>query len=186
LKRRRASSLIELLIIMSACSLVLTLSAALLHRAMHIQSRSRAYVDAERSATRLSHQFREDVHKALAHRAGEAPVDGDALLQLTHPGNEEVQYVAMDGTVSRTLMREAEVVSREEYAFPSAVKANVQQQEAPTRLVLVVTTNPADALNRTDSRRIEPGFSPVSLQAEAVLGRDLRFLRRSDEEEVQR
>jgi hypothetical protein len=184
-KLRRASSLIELLIIMSACSVVLTLSAALLHRTMHIHSRSQAYFDSERSATRLAQQFREDVHRALAHRAGGAAGD-DGFLQLTYPADEVVQYAVVGDTVSRSRMREERTLAREEYAFPAAVKVEVQEQDAPTRLVLAISAEPANAHNRSDKTRIEPSLSPVSLQAEAVLGRDLRFLLRSNEEEVQR
>ena len=51
MKTRRAISLLELLVIMSASTVVLTLTGVLLHRAMRIQMQSRAHVDAERTCT---------------------------------------------------------------------------------------------------------------------------------------
>jgi len=49
---------------MSAASVVLATSTALVHRTFFIESRSRAVVADERVALRLARQFRTDVHEA--------------------------------------------------------------------------------------------------------------------------
>jgi hypothetical protein len=182
MSRRPATSLIELLIVMSACSVVLTLSAALLHRAMHIQSRARSYFDAERNATRLSQQFRLDVHRALAHRAGGADFGDEVFLELTHANDEAVQYAVVGSIVTRRLLRNDSIVAREEYLFPSAINVDVHHENQVNRLVLSISAKPIVA-NRTNEQQLQLASSPVSSQAAAVLGRDLRFARGADREE---
>jgi hypothetical protein len=44
MKRRWAISLVELLLTLSACTVILTLSAGLIHRIMHVQSKARAVI----------------------------------------------------------------------------------------------------------------------------------------------
>jgi hypothetical protein len=123
---------------------------------------------------------------ALAHRTGGAAGGNDGgFFQLTHPADEEVRYAVVGGTVSRSQIRGGRTLAREEYTFPATVQVEVQQQDAPTRLVLSVAAEPADALKRSGEHK-KLRLGPTSFQVEAVLGRDLRFLRRSDEEEVQR
>ena len=73
-KSRRGVSLTELLMLMSSCTMILSLCAVLLHRVMRVEIESRSIVAAERTSERLSHQFRQDVHQATG---GEA--DGSKL-----------------------------------------------------------------------------------------------------------
>ena len=52
--RRRGVSLTELLVVMTACTVVMTLTSQLICRVMRIQVESRAHVDVERNAMRLA------------------------------------------------------------------------------------------------------------------------------------
>ena len=79
---RRAASLAELLVIMSACTIILTTSVQLIHRAMHSQSASRVFFDCERSAQRLSQQFRSDVHEATSGKIKDGAAGLVAVLRL--------------------------------------------------------------------------------------------------------
>lgn len=60
---RRGVSLIELLVVMSAATVILTLSTGLIHRIMHAQSKARGLAEIERTTLRLGNRFRRDVHR---------------------------------------------------------------------------------------------------------------------------
>jgi hypothetical protein len=182
MSRRPASSLIELLIVMSACSAILTLCAGLLHRAMHVQSRARSDCDAERNATRLSQQFRLDVHRALAHRTVGADFGEDVFLELTLPDNAVLRYAVVGSAVSRKLLQDGDIVAREEYSFPSSINVGVHHEDRPNRLTLTILAQSiaADGPNKQSLPHVS---SPISLHAVAVMGRDLRFTRKPDREE---
>ena len=77
--------------IFMAASIILTMSAGLVHRAMHAQSATRAFFDGERSALRLSEQFRADVHQA-ATATVEAPARNDGVfLRLRLAGDQAIE-----------------------------------------------------------------------------------------------
>lgn len=184
LNSRRALSLVELLVVMSGCSVVLTTSAALIHRAMHAQSRTRSFFDVERNALRLSGQFRRDVHRAIGTVAND-PTDPDVFLRLELPDHQTVAYRHADGRVVRTLSRSGSRTSREEFSFTSANALELRQEEAPRRLILTITGVPDERLTTTGGRQFEHFRDPpVSVRTEAVLGRDWRFADPAANEEL--
>ena len=64
--KRRGVTLTELLVVLSVCSVVMTISIALIQRAMHAERRSRTFFNLQRSSLRLADQFRADVRQASA------------------------------------------------------------------------------------------------------------------------
>jgi hypothetical protein len=76
---RRGISLVELMLTLSACCVILTMSAALIHRALHAQSKSRRFFDGERNAQRLGESFRRDVHAATSAATGAEAGGGDVI-----------------------------------------------------------------------------------------------------------
>src|SRR3972149_5845862 len=117
-RTRHAVSLIELMVVLSACTVILTMSAALVHRVMHAQSKTRAFFDIERSALRLSNQFRRDVHQATAALAGADNLGDGVFLRLELPDNRSVDYYDQEGDVVRILAHDGDALSREEFPFP--------------------------------------------------------------------
>jgi hypothetical protein len=181
---RRAISLAELLAVLSACTVVLTMSAALLHRAMRTQSDSRPHFAIERSSLRLSDHFRRDVHQAVAARTSTDTVGSDAFLRLEWPNDQVVAYSYDDGTVLRTLLRREETVSREEFEFPVGCKLEIRQADAPLRLVLAITSQVSETPTGDGTLPQKLVSTPVSLEAEAVVSRDWRFVREPARQEV--
>ena len=94
MRSRRAVSLIELLAVLSGCSIVLGLTASLLHQTMRAQSHTRDFFDVERNAQRLARQFRSDVHAAAADsiEADLADAGDGVLLQMELPDGQSVAY----------------------------------------------------------------------------------------------
>jgi hypothetical protein len=183
-RSRRAASLIELLVVMSACTVVLTLTGELLCRVMRIQIDSRAHVDVERNSLRLAEQFRRDVHHAQAAVTGQDELGDDVLLQLRFPGGRQAEYSRHSGTVLRRVSGNGSQVSREEFVFPATCDLVIQEAGAPPRLTLTITVGPNEA-RAGDNKPLARALAiPVSLQVESTLGRDLRFAIAPDQQEV--
>ena len=176
MKTRRAVSLVELTVIMSACTVVLTLSAVLMHRTMRTYTEAAACRDAERSAMRLSDQFRRDVHQARAASIDETTLKAGVLLRLELADGQAVEYRRQDGVILRVLSKDGGAVSRDEYVFSPSCKVIVAEAAAPRRISLTITTALADSPTNSAKRPFAMKEVPINLQAEAVLGRDARFV----------
>lgn len=173
--QRRAISLIELMVVMSACTLILTLSAVLMHRAMRSHAHSRAFQDVERSAARLSDQFRHDVHQARTASIDGAALNTGVFLRLELADSQTVEYRRQDGVIVRRLSKDGGTASRDDYVFSPACNLNVVETAAPRRITLTITTDPTEPSAVHANRMLAMEELPVSLQAEAVLGRDARI-----------
>jgi hypothetical protein len=174
MKTRRGASMIELLLIMSACTVVLTLTGVLLHRAMRIQMQSRAHVNAERTALRLSEQFRSDVHQARA-VASDFGKNDKLFLHLDLADGRVAEYSRASGTLLRRESGGDRPTRREEFSFPGADAATIEHKNAPQRLALTIFLKPTEQLLADGKTLTSANFVPMSLCAEAAVGRDLRF-----------
>ena len=172
---RRAVSMIELLVVMSACTVVLTLSSVLVVRAMRTQTQSRANCDAERNALRLSSQFRSDVHAAQSAVASSNAQRGDSFLRMQLTEDQQVEYSIVDGTVLRLMSHDGKRTAREEFAFPAGSELTIRELESPRRIALTIVNQPTfDKASEVSPRPIALG-APLSLHLEAHLGHDLRL-----------
>ena len=72
MKPRPGATLVELLIVMSACSVVLTTSAVVMHRVFRAHSQSQAFLASQRNGRRFAEQLRRDIHRATSADIGEA------------------------------------------------------------------------------------------------------------------
>lgn len=168
----RGISLVELLLTLSACSVILTLSAGLIHRAMHAQSKSRAFADVERNAMRLGNAFRRDIHAADQALSGDETLAEGAVLRLRLAGDETVEYRRAGGVVQRVGLAGDVVQSREEFSFPAEISLTVEQ-ETPRLVVFSITTPVVTASAAPMDKRPPPAYAtPVSLRVAAVLARN--------------
>lgn len=146
MKRPRGISLVELLLALTACSAILTLSTGLLIRIMRAEMRSRAVADGERTALRLSRTFRGDVWSAT--EATFSPVSPDSLVRLTLPGKRSVEYLRAAAGTMRILRRGGRIVARDGFAFSETARVTVERV-SPGDLMLEVhpeATPDADAV----------------------------------------
>ena len=178
MRRRRGFSLIELIAVMSGCSVVLSMSAALLHRAMQTQAQTRYFFESERTALRLSGDFRRDVNRAVTAEAGDSSLADGVFLQLQLDEGQEVEYRRRSEAVVRTLSRAGEPVSREEYLLSSDMEIAVSEEASSRRILLSITTDPRRKFRRNLPTAVAAASireAPISLQVSAVVGRDRRF-----------
>lgn len=182
MKTRRAVSLIELLVIMSTCTVGLTLTGVLLHCAMRIQMQSRAHADAERNALRLSVQFRRDVHQARAAVTNSADRNSNVLVRLEFADGRNVEYSRVASTLLRLESGGGKQIWREEFVFPAMSESTIEQEIEPQRLILSVSAKPTEQPPAGGKPLVSTYVVP-SLRVEAVVGRNLRFSSAPTEQE---
>jgi hypothetical protein len=171
---RRGISLVEMLIVMTGCSTILTLSGVLLNRAMQAQLQTRDYFDGERTALRLADQWRRDVHATRDARTDPADLPEGVFLRLELPDGQTVDYRRTDAGILRTVAGDGAVATREQYRFAPIGEIAVNELASPRRLRLTIAA-PYEKARGSDSPAALSHQSPISLQVEAVLGRDRRL-----------
>jgi type II secretory pathway component PulJ len=174
MNRRRGISLVELMLTLSACSVILTLSAALIHRAMHAQAKARVFFDGERSAWRLAESFRHDVHRANSAKVVDQPDSGDLLLRLELAGGQRVEYRHTAGRVERTWHVDGGIRAREAFVFPPETRLSTAK--VSEKLLVLTADAPADTAAKADAP-LANHTVPVSLRVQAVLGRKAAILK---------
>jgi hypothetical protein len=168
---RTAMSLVELVAAVSACSVILTTCAVLLHRVMRADSDSRSFGDIERNAARLSNQFRDDVHQASAASLDHSKTSNEVVLKLKLPKDQSLEYRCTAGRVLRMLTQNGKIAAREEFGFPEQSEFAVQERDSPKRIILSITTQQKAIAG--DVRPLKTYHAmPISLQVEAVVNRD--------------
>lgn len=179
---RRATSLVELLVVLTGCSVVLTLGGQILHRSMRSQVETRHFFDVERAALRLARQFRQDVHAARkatieVKAAGDGP-----FLRLDLPGDQVVEYRRQAERIVRVLSRKDGSAGREDFTFSAAMKVGLQEESPPRRLVLTIITSADPRVDALYKAAPSVREAPVNLQAVALIGRHAGLLAGHEEE----
>lgn len=181
---RRGVSLSELLVVMTACSALLTLSSGLVCRMMRVHIDARAYNDAERNAARLSESFRRDVHRAQSISRPLATRRDAALLTFEFSDGRKGIYSRQNGTVLREESGADRPISRDEFDLPPACELEIEELDTPSRIVLTVSSDLRAQLH--EDPRVQPvgKLVPINLRAEAVVGRDAKITAPSLAEEA--
>jgi hypothetical protein len=172
---RRGISLTELLVVMTACSALVTLSSGLICRIMRVHVESRAYNDAERNANRLADSFRRDVHRAQSITPNRAANRDSMLLQLELADGRQAEYSWQNDTVLREESGADRPSSREEFALPTTCELAIEELDAPRRIVMTVSSDLKARL--LDDPKVRPvgHLVAINLQVEAVVGRDAKI-----------
>jgi hypothetical protein len=178
---RNGISLVELVVVMSAATVILTISAALLHRVMLAHSAARAFTDVERTSLRLANSFRSDVHQAVSATMFEpSPADGP-FLRLELPSDQlssdqlssgkRLEYRYEQGAILRMALDGERTVAREVFDFRQEINV-AAQKDGPRLLTLSISARPPGATSE-DGGSLSPAHAvPVRLQVEAALHRD--------------
>jgi hypothetical protein len=175
MKARSAISLGELLVVMSLCSVVLTMSMQIIQRAMQAHLRAKEYLSIERNVLRLSRQFRCDVHEATeASLISENPdtgLAGEAVVSLPSRDGNVIQYRRTARGILRVVLSGEEVAAREEFRLPPSCDLRLEEAPTPRRLVLSITSGPT-TVPRDEGPAFDAHAIPLQFHAEAVLGRN--------------
>ena len=173
MSRRRGVSLAELLVVMSLVTVIISLSARLMHRIMHAQTNANAFLDGERNALRLSSQFRRDVQTALEVLPTDHPDDG--VLTLRYADQRLVHYQITGREVVRTVSGKDDHLARESFHFPSDLTCHIEQHSTPQRIVLSLDSASQTGQGSGQIRSAPLFQTPFYLRLEACLARETRF-----------
>ena len=166
--QRHGSTLVELVLSMSAGSAIMLLAISLVHQTMTLTEKSRHRSDNNRTLDQLAHHFRRDVHLAA-----EINVDANDTLSIKSTDGSQVTYQARNQTVVRERKYASLENENERFVLADASSANFQWMPNPERASLIV---------RTDSGLY--GVAPrVDLHVETLMGRWQALERRAEESE---
>ena len=156
MKRRNGSTLIELVLSMSAGSAVMLLAISLVHQTMILTERSRHRSDSSRTLDQLAQNFRRDVHLAT-----DLKIDAEGTLNLIGADDSQITYVVQNNSVVRLRKHNSDENGQERYQLAEDASAIFQVIPKPDRATLTVRGE--TGLQETMLR--------VDLHVEAVLGR---------------
>lgn len=115
---RPGNTLVEMVIVVTVLSFVLSAAALSLHLLYRSESQLREELRTTRNLDRLSRRWREDVHAAVSAQqvdsSGEGP-SATAGIDVVLPGGDTVEYRAEAGAVRRTVRRDDAVVHRDTF-----------------------------------------------------------------------
>jgi hypothetical protein len=182
--KRHAISLMELMVVLSAASMIITTSALVLHKMMRVQEQTRYFFENERAVERLARQFRRDIHDAdeveievNAEALAIEAQDGDgSLIALITYDDRAIAYVRTVAGIVRTERRGGGPPARETFALAPLARLTIEEQSTPRTLTLTITSSPADFVPRLGERAPTIRETPVSMQVVAVVGRDAQFV----------
>ncbi len=160
MRSRRGFTLIELLIVLSVGTVMLTVAMSVLYMLKETQVNMRQRLTAGRMITRLSDQFREDVHGAgKVERVPDEPSSADTeVWQLTIDKDTVVRYELRAREVRRAWIRGDNKI-HDDFRLPAGFRAELRPPEPGSKLT-TLRFEVADPM--------AAGSRPI--QIEAVLG----------------
>ncbi|WP_254512295.1 hypothetical protein [Anatilimnocola floriformis] len=139
MKHRRGISLVELIVVMSGCAVLLSLSAALLQRVMQAQIRSRSDADLQRTLLRLDQMVRSDVHAAADAEVDPAKLPTGVVLRLALP-DSVIEYRQQKTELQRVQLSGNDIKSRETFSLPREIALEIKRPR-PRLIVLSIRTD---------------------------------------------
>lgn len=166
MSKLRAFTLIEMMVSISVGSVLMALALGMVHRTMRVESAARAHQAVERTAARLSRQFRHDIHQTQS-VALDRQQAGSPNLRLLLPAQHPITYRITNSGVLREQQQSPESgpIRRELFTFPADHTLRFAEHHRPARAVLTLVR---------DDRLV--GVPPqVRLHVEAVIGQFLQL-----------
>ena len=164
MKHSRAFTLVEMLTCISVGSVLLGLAVSMVHRTMRIESTARSSAQVERTASLLSRQFRQDIHRTKTFSL-EGTLPEEVQLRLTLPEQSNIIYRLSENSVYREQQNSGQT-HRETFSFPSNHSFQITELSDPVRLALTL---------EHDANLID--VSPqIKLHVEAVVGQLFRLI----------
>lgn len=170
MRSREGVSLIELIVLMTAVSTILSFTVVLLHRTMRAHNRSQATHADEQAAWRLSGALRRDLTKAV--EAETEPGPDSVWLRIRSQNGDLVRYRFASLAVTRRQEPQAEGrTASEEYTLSGPTDWVVKVLDEPRRLVVQTATEPIERtraiapvkirlVSRLRGKWIQPGATP--------------------------
>ncbi|MGI9427904.1 MAG: prepilin-type N-terminal cleavage/methylation domain-containing protein, partial [Bythopirellula sp.] len=170
MNKPQAFTLVEMLVCISMGSVLMGLALTMVHRTMRIEFAARSNSQVERTAIRLSSQFRHDVHRAQTASRNSLQA-GAVTVRLVLPGERSIVYQLEQNIALRQQQRTAGQTQRESFVFPEDYHFQVEELTNPARLALILERDP-QLIGVSPQRR---------LHVEAVVGQFLQLIGTEEE-----
>jgi hypothetical protein len=170
MKSRHGISLVELLLVLSACGVILTLSTGLIERIMRAEMRARDSVRVEQTALRLANTFRRDAWRATKAELSMSDSVPGQVLRLSWAGSLSQEYRQSSDAVVRTTYDGQQILGRETFSFPEHARIALGQ-ESPSLVTLAITSVQLATGFHADQRPHDAQAPPTALEVVARVGR---------------
>jgi len=163
---RRGYTLIEMLAVLSAGTVLLSITAFVLHLLMQAEQAGRTHVHQASVSGKLAEQFRSDVRTAWRQSSGRVNMPYEARFVLSD--NRIVTYGVSEGEVERREYLHGRQQRQESYALPAECSATIKadKKATPHVISLVIMDDTSASAKHT-------------MCIDAILGKDLRFSKRA-------
>ncbi len=177
---RRGVSLIELMVVIAVITILFGMVGVVFHRLFLSEQNAMRAALTERTVSRLSDQFRRDVHAATTVERLEGVDGGQASRLILTPRSDStaanartsISYVILRGEVIRELFAGEQQISREVYRLPDCrIGIPGTTNETDNVMVSLVVERQGSTIT-PQPRAVRPWRSLV---IEAALARDHRF-----------
>jgi Tfp pilus assembly protein FimT len=133
---RSGTTLIELLVLIAATSVILSLATAAFVTLFRSERQIRDDTAQAQTLARLSSRWRADVHAAVSAKV-------DKACELTWPDGRTVHYAFEAPRISREVRRGQKVEHRDSFTLPSRSQAQFSQAAEATWTVVRLSIRPA-------------------------------------------
>lgn len=182
---RSAFALIEMLVAIAVGGILLTMGITIIHLLLHSEQKVTQDARFNRSLSRLSREFTDDVRRALSADIVRDPKSSNNSLVLHMPEKVSVTY-SVQGERALRVEKSAESLRGQnefhfapqttlEFSMPAATRQPPQRE---VRLAVLRPTNSATSSRDDSLNALHGAKSPQParrLELSATLGRDLRF-----------
>jgi type II secretory pathway component PulJ len=144
---RRGVSLVELMVTLSACSVLLSMCAMLMHRMFHSHRRGTVATAQEQTLWRLETAFRRDVLLARAVQGAQDDLPAEVFVRLDMGNSVTIDYRLAETQIKRMVQRPATPSSREQFQFAQPVSAQVARSSASVVQLQLKSIPPAEDVN---------------------------------------
>jgi prepilin-type N-terminal cleavage/methylation domain-containing protein len=169
--KRKAFTLVEMVVVMSIGTVLLTVSMVMLFALLKSEGSSRRHLEYCTVLNKLEEQFRCDVNQAVSTKVIPSDDVGMALeLSLPEPEITLVIYRCEPKEISREEKEGDKVLRRESYNLPDDMIASIEQTPLGVGSVVKISIEEKPLLDRK--------IHYPTARIEAVLGKDHRFERK--------
>ena len=168
---RGGTTMIELLVVISVCSVVVCVSGVLLHGIYRTDKESRLAIESDAAVSRLSLQFRRDAHAATSAGVLTEAKGTPAGMVFRGPSQLTVEYRPRGRAIVRTAKQADEVLHMDSFSLPAGTELVWKLEEGqPSVAAIQIARAPRRGVNlpAVGQQRIE---AVVGIVAERRRGR---------------
>ncbi|TWU12695.1 hypothetical protein CA54_15200 [Symmachiella macrocystis] len=173
MNRRRGISLIEMIVVIGASSIILLVGAGMLHTLMRSERVATESLVHATNHARLAAQFRDDIHAATTVSIQGEP-GADDVLQITNPNAAEILYSQQGRLLVRRETEATHPPRHEQFRLPVDVRIRFAINDSGPHKIADLSWNFVDDDSMTSAERAtRPPLNPLKI--EAIIGKDHRF-----------